>query len=146
MNPEELLINALLTCTLPKSEWTHEAHVRFGVAMVRRHGAVRALRLLRAAIRSYNEATGVANTESSGYHETLTCYYTAVAASLVERGTSIDEMLLDPLNERDAPLRFWDADTLFSPLARARWVEPERPLSFPVPWVARPTPDRSAVS
>jgi hypothetical protein len=63
---------ALIARTLPKSEWTHEAHLRAGLWHAVHHPDAIALNLLRERIRAYNESTGVANTASSGYHETTT--------------------------------------------------------------------------
>ncbi len=66
-------ISQFLAGTLPKSAWTHAAHVAVTAAWTRENPAT-ALDRLRAAIPRYNEATGGQNTEDSGYHETLTCF------------------------------------------------------------------------
>jgi hypothetical protein len=42
--------------TLPKGQWTHEAHLRVGLWHVLRHPADRALDLLRERISAYNVA------------------------------------------------------------------------------------------
>lgn len=62
--------------TLPKSAWTHAAHV----AVCSWHawpdvGVEALVPLMRAGIRAYNEAVGTANTPTSGYHETLTRFW-----------------------------------------------------------------------
>jgi hypothetical protein len=56
--------------TLPKSEWTHAAH--FAAAFWILTSDMDATREMPRLIRAYNEATGVANTDASGYHETIT--------------------------------------------------------------------------
>ena len=38
---------------------------------------------MRDGVRRYNVATGGKNTEDSGYHETLTCFWIAVAAAFL---------------------------------------------------------------
>jgi hypothetical protein len=116
-------LDALLDRTLPKPEWTHEAHVAACFAAVRTRGRDDALTLLRAGIKRYNEATGVANTPSSGYHETITRYYVGAVARLADR--SFDEVLADPSTGRDGPLRHWSRDALLTREARAAWVEPD---------------------
>ncbi|HEX7884720.1 MAG TPA: hypothetical protein VF474_01970, partial [Phenylobacterium sp.] len=57
--------------TLPKPEWTHAAH--FAAAfwlLTRPQGDAEAE--MPGLIRAYNAATGVENTDTSGYHETIT--------------------------------------------------------------------------
>ncbi|MEM1334580.1 MAG: hypothetical protein AAGG08_14095, partial [Actinomycetota bacterium] len=82
---------------------------------------------LRVAIRSYNEATGVENTATSGYHETITRYFVQAVAAL--RADDLATVLGARSCERGAPLRHWSRPILFGPAARARWVEPDlRPL------------------
>ncbi len=78
----------LLDRTLPKAEWTHEGHVLTCIALVRALGPADALATLRAAIPAYNEATGVANTSTSGYHDTITVYYVWAVDRLVRRVTT----------------------------------------------------------
>jgi len=61
----------LLDCSLPKIEWTHAAHFAAAFWLLRRSGT-HAARDMPKLIRAYNAATGVPNTDSSGYHETIT--------------------------------------------------------------------------
>ena len=61
----------LLDRSLPKSEWTHAAHFAAAVWLLGRPN-MNAARDMPGLIRAYNEATGVANTDTSGYHETIT--------------------------------------------------------------------------
>ncbi|MEO1056634.1 MAG: hypothetical protein AAFY28_06930 [Actinomycetota bacterium] len=109
--------------TLPKAEWTHDAHLAACWAVVATTSAPDALGFLRNAIRSYNEATGVANTPTSGYHETLTAYFVYTVAGL--QADSVDAVLAAPRCRRDAPLRHWSRSRLFSECARSMWVEPD---------------------
>jgi hypothetical protein len=62
----------LIDRTLPKSVWTHAAHFASAVWLIRHQGRIFTARELPGFIRAYNEATGVANSETSGYHETIT--------------------------------------------------------------------------
>ena len=63
--------DAFMAKTLPKPDWTHEAH--FAVALCLLADETRdVFREMPLRIRAYNEATGVANTETEGYHETIT--------------------------------------------------------------------------
>jgi len=116
----------LLDRTLPKPEWTHEGHILACVSLVRRLGAADALEVLRAAIPPYNEATGVANTPTGGYHDTITVYYVWAIDVLLAADLSVAQLLSDPLVERTALLAWWDRDVLMSPGARASWLPPTR--------------------
>jgi hypothetical protein len=62
----------LLDRTLPKPMWTHAAHLAAAVWIITSRPDLDAGAALPAAIRAYNESTGVANTDSGGYHETIT--------------------------------------------------------------------------
>ena len=118
--------------TLPKSEWTHEAHLVVCRVALASRTPVETVEFLRDAIRTYNEATGVENTTTSGYHETLTRYYVAAVASLGP--VPLDEVLAAPRCATAAPLGHWNREVLFSPAARADWVDPDlAPLPWPRP-------------
>jgi hypothetical protein len=86
----ESLVSRFHARTLPKSEWTHHAHLAVGACQVRAEGSERALTTLRRAIRHLNEAHGTANTDTGGYHETITRAYVVL----------IEEFLRAPALER----------------------------------------------
>ena len=79
MSMEMLSIDCLATAfherTLPKAEWTHHAHLKVGMWTLLRFPSDESLNRLRVAIRSYNESVGGINSESAGYHETITAFY-----------------------------------------------------------------------
>jgi len=133
------LAAAFRTCTLPKAEWTHVAHLRVGAWHVHHFGAERALEMLRPGIRRLNEQHGTANTPTGGYHETITTAYVRLIADFLatfEANVEIEQraaMLIDgPLGERSALLAFWSKDRLMSEQARAEWVPPDlAPLVVP---------------
>ena len=93
-----------------------------------------ALGLLRDRIRSYNEATGVANTATSGYHETITRFYLMVIRRFLagaDPSRPIDELaaeLVARCGDRDLPLRHYARERLFSTAARAGWLPPDTPV------------------
>ena len=118
------IFDGLVGRILPKPEWTHEAHVRACHVALADRTPAEALAFLRPTIRAYNEATGVVNSDDSGYHETITRYYVHAVARLADQ--PIDRVLADPSVARDAPLRHWSREALFSVEARAGWTEPDR--------------------
>ncbi|WP_197422591.1 MULTISPECIES: hypothetical protein [unclassified Phenylobacterium] len=122
--------------TLPKAEWTHAAHFAAAIWLLTRPG-VEAEAVMPGLIRAYNEATGVPNTDTSGYHETITlASLRAARAWLAARphaslASALAELLASPYGRSDWLLAHWTKDRLFSPDARRRWVEPDlQPLPF----------------
>lgn len=125
------VFESFLDLTLPRDGWTHEAHLVVCRVALASRTPEETVDLLRHAIRAYNEATGVENTTSSGYHETLTRYYVGAVASTGT--TTLDEVLVAPRCATAAPLTYWTRAVLFGPEARAGWVEPDlAPLPWPV--------------
>jgi hypothetical protein len=126
----------LLDRSLPKSEWTHAAHFAAAVWLLRRPN-MNAARDMPGLIRAYNEATGVANTDTSGYHETITLgSLRAARAWLSERPLAplheaLNELLASRYGRSDWLLTYWSKTMLFSVAARRAWVEPDlQPLPF----------------
>jgi hypothetical protein len=118
--------------TLPKPEWTHAAHFACALWMLAHRDAPAEMPAL---IRAYNEATGVANTDTEGYHETITQASLRAAATWLRPGVGLSETLAALLagdhGRSDWLLRYWSKPVLFSPQARRAWVEPDlQPLPF----------------
>ncbi len=135
MTEVERIATALIDRTLPKAEWTHHAHLRAGLWHVSTDGAVGALELLRVRISLYNESVGTANTDTSGYHETLTRFYvTVIDRFLAAADSSLDldalaGQLIAAYGDRQLPLHHYSEQRLFSVVARRSWVEPDlRPI------------------
>jgi len=129
----DAIADAMTACRLPKSEWTHEAHVQAGLSLVLRMGASRALATLREAIPRYNISTNTPNTETGGYHDTLTVYYVWAIDELLRDGISPENVVNQPLVSRTAALDFWERDELFSVEARRHWVTPTKKLGQKIP-------------
>jgi len=127
----EQIANALINKTLPKSEWTHHAHLQTGLWHVLHHDAATAMNLMRERIRAYNLCTGVANTDTTGYHETITCFYLIVIRAFTQKcppDMDIDALAEQMIREwgvRELPLKYYSRERLFSAEARATWVLPD---------------------
>jgi NTE family protein len=118
--------------SLREAEWTHVAHLTVGAWHVDRYGAGEALTRLRDGIRRLNVSIGGVNTESAGYHETITAAYVRLLAEYLETcpqdlplAARVERLLASPLAERDMLFTFYSRDRLFSTNARAQWVEPD---------------------
>jgi hypothetical protein len=127
----ENVVAAFCDRTLPKDQWTHAAHLRVGLWHLLRHSAEDALQLLRERITAFNRATGVENSDDSGYHETITRFYVWRIARFVaaaDRGRPIDDLadeLIQLLGDGSAPLEYYSRAQLMSVAARRGWVEPD---------------------
>ena len=122
----------LIACTLTRPEWTHEAHLAACLYIVAERPDIAAERDLPALIRSFNESVGGVNSDSEGYHETITQCFLRGVRGFLER-TDAGLPLVEKVNgllscaegRRDWPLRFYSAELLFSKEARLGWVEPD---------------------
>lgn len=122
----------MLACVLPKPEWTHEAHLATTVYLLLRNPKIDLDRELPGFIRRYNESVGGVNSDTEGYHETITrVFLHGVRLFLGEADTKeplhelVNELLLSPMGRRDWPLRFYSPARLFSVEARHKFVEPD---------------------
>ena len=122
----------LLRRILPREEWTHEAHLAATTYLVLKHPEIDLDAELREIISSFNESVGGVNSDTEGYHDTIThAYLRAIrfflAAANVSRPTHelVNELLMSPMGRRDWPLRFWSKERLMSVEARRGWVEPD---------------------
>ena len=130
----EQLMQDFLQCTLDKYDWTHEAHLVVGLYMVT-HYPQDALTHMREAIKRFNLATGTANTETSGYHETLTVFWlehirancTANDGSLTWDQETLNHLLVNrALTNRNIWLEHYTEEAIRSVEARLHYVAPER--------------------
>jgi hypothetical protein len=122
----------LLDRSLPKPGWTHAAHFAAAVWILLRRPDLDAERALPGIIRAYNEATGVANTDTGGYHETITLASLRAARTFLAAlppgaplHAACNALLASPLGDKGWPLAYWSRETLFSVRARREWVEPD---------------------
>ena len=122
MQPEQIAAG-LLDASLPPSEWTHRGHITAAHVLVSAHGPETTLALCRERIPRLNDAHGVENSDTGGYHDTLTVFYVAAVTDAVARGLTIDETVAEL--DRDAALRWWSEPVLMSVEARHGFVAPD---------------------
>jgi hypothetical protein len=118
--------------TLPKLEWTHAAHFACALWLLRHAPEPPPETTMAPLIRAYNAATGVPNTDSDGYHETITLASLAAARALFEAcppdrplHETLDRLMAGPLGRSDWLLAYWSKARLFSVEARRTWVDPD---------------------
>ena len=128
----EHLGEGLLACTLKREEWTHEAHLAATTYLLLRRPDVDLDKELPGIIRRFNESVGGVNSDTEGYHETITrVFLHGVRLFLAEADAKaplhelVNELVMSPMGRRDWPLRFYSRDRIFSVEARRDFVPPD---------------------
>lgn len=117
--------------SLPRPEWTHQAHLVFATALLAERGLEQAEAAAPDLIRSYNESVGGANDDTQGYHHTITLLFLRHVDAFLKPyaddsvGARATRLLASPLAASDYPLKFYSRERLFSVEARRGWIEPD---------------------
>ena len=113
---------------LPAAQWTHAAHVAVAAFYASSRDPEATYRAMREGIIHFNECTGVANTEASGYHETLTRFWSATICDFISAGgfpsriEAVRAAVAAFGDDRKRHLRYYDFDVLADPRARREWI------------------------
>jgi hypothetical protein len=116
--------------TLPKERWTHGAHLLTGACYVHGLGRDAALEKMRVCVRRHNESVGGKNTDTSGYHETITGMWIRLLDGLLRESPAMERAAFARLavkrfvGEKDVFRRYYDFDVVGSVEARREWVAP----------------------
>jgi hypothetical protein len=129
------LLRAFEACTLPRSQWTHAAHLTVALWYLIRYSPSEAIQRICSGIQRYNAATGIVITKNSGYHETLTLFWIHFVRHHLKVKGSLDSLfrcaneLIETLGDRSLPFSYYSRNALMSWEARNHWIEPDlRPL------------------
>jgi hypothetical protein len=83
-------------------------------------------------IRSYNLAVGGVNSDTAGYHETITQASLHMTRRILAElpndtmpSAALAVLLASPLGDKDWPLSHWSRELLMSKEARRAWVTPD---------------------
>ena len=133
----ERIAKGVIDRTLPKSDWTHAAHFAAALWLFKAPG-INPFAEMPGLIRAYNEATHTPNTDTEGYHETITlASLKATQHALNEASPEaplseiLARMLGGAYGRSDWLFVHWSRDRLFSVEARRAWVPPDLdPLPF----------------
>src|SRR3979490_2726561 len=68
---------------LPKTDWTHAAHVAMAAYFAFDHAADATFAIMKTGILHHNTSVGTPNTEDNGYHETLTRFWSTEIGEFV---------------------------------------------------------------
>jgi hypothetical protein len=117
--------------TLPKSEFTHGAHLTVAAVYLFDSDAATVLPLMRDRISAFNVAVGGANTSTAGYHETLTRFWLLVVQHhlrSVRPATCLEaarQALAAFGEERALHTRYYSGDVVKDSAARREWRSPD---------------------
>ncbi|MBK5295081.1 MAG: hypothetical protein JJE04_25815 [Acidobacteriia bacterium] len=129
-------LRAFAEGTVPKKEWTHEAHLVMATCYLLEHPLEEATSRIRDGIQRYNLAVGGENTDTAGYHETLTIFWIGLLREALKEmdaemdvgGTRIEKARAIAQrfgSQRDLFRKYYSFDVVQSVDARRRWVEPD---------------------
>jgi hypothetical protein len=121
---------AFLDRSLPYADWTHAAHLAVCVWLLAERADIDAPAELPDLIRTYNVAVGGTNTDTAGYHETITQAYIRVVRAFLARtpgglAARVNALVAAPEGAHDHLLIYWSKHRLFSVEARRAWLEPD---------------------
>ncbi len=126
------LVNGLLDGTWPEPDWKHREHCVATAGLILFRPELDLEQELPGIIQRYNVAQGGQNTDTSGYHHTITLLYLKAIRNFIsgipaETGpvNICRQLLVSPLGRKEYPLRYYSSNLLFSVEARRGWVVPD---------------------
>lgn len=128
----EALVTAFREKTLPEKQWTHQAHLVVGLWHLKQFDLDDATCRVKSGIVSYNLSLGGQNTGANGYHETMTLFWMDVLHFFVTTNAELslvdtcNQFLESRLADKTLPFEFYHKETILSPRARARAVQPDK--------------------
>jgi len=124
---------------LPKAEWTHEAHLAVAVWYLWQNSFDTAFDLVRENISRFNESVGGVNSDTEGYHETITKAWLWITAEFLATqhfaapAEACNALIVHPAGNMYCLKNFYSKEQLLNPHARKHWVEPDlAPLSIAI--------------
>ncbi len=126
----DLLVEKFNDLTLLKSEWTHNAHLIVAIWYLRAYPFYEAVCRLKSGIILLNHSQQTKNTGESGYHETLTVFWSTLIHAYLQlhKDFSIEELvnvfLNSTLAESNLPCEFYEKQHLMSAPFRTVYYEP----------------------
>lgn len=113
---------------LPKRQWTHAGHVGLGAYYAVRY-PTSALERTKSGILRYNQAVGIENSDTAGYHETLTRFWANLLGKFVSGFTDPWSAAFEAVQtfgeERDLHHLYYSFDVLRNTEARREWIPPD---------------------
>ncbi len=125
------IADGIRNLTLPKSEWTHAGHFAAAIWLLCEEG-FEAYRELPDVILAYNVSVGGENSDTDGYHETITQASLMAADSMIEDAGENEalhsihaRLMASDYGRPEWMLKYWSEPCLFSVAARRAWIDPD---------------------
>jgi hypothetical protein len=127
-----LLVSQFESSEVPQARWTHREHLTVAFWYVSRLEEGPAIDRMREGILFLNGCHGTPNTETRGYHETLTRFWIGIVAGFLKErggersGLELANELVESYAGRSGLWRdYYSFDLLKSVESRRRWIEPD---------------------
>ncbi len=132
MNKKEAkqLVEQFEAGSYPASDWTHESHIVMGLWYLYHFSTAEATTKIREGVKHYNLSQGGVNSDTEGYHETITIFYIKILDRFLH-GTDADfdqilkAMMDEPFMRSAFPFDYYTKELLMSVKARKEWVAPD---------------------
>jgi hypothetical protein len=138
-NIEEIgnLIQGFESGKLPRSQWTHQAHLTIGAWYLCQYDRTEATEKIRHGIQHYNRSQSIVTAKDSGYHETIPLFWIEAISCVMRTAAQFladinDAPMLDKIprlrdryQDKQLPFQYYSHELLMSSEARANWVEPD---------------------
>lgn len=125
------LVEKFESCRVTRDEWTHAAHLTVALWYALDHDRARATAKMRGGIFNLLNSFGVDLTKEMPYHETLTVFWMRTILDYLEKTEDQESLvklangLIETCGDSGLPLKFYSRELLFSPAARANYIEPD---------------------
>ena len=118
--------------TFPGKAWHHREHIIMAAWHLLRYPEAECLERIRTEIKRYNVSQGGVNSDTSGYHETLTQFWLRLTAdALAQQPKHWDELerlrlVADQYgSQARLYLDYYGFDVVGSTAARKNWIDPD---------------------
>ncbi len=122
----------LVACSLKKEEWTHAAHFAAALWLMRYRADLEPAAAMPGLIRAFNEAMGGVNSDTAGYHETITLASLRAARGVFDSFPAdvpvyriVNALMGTNFANPNWLLEYWTRERLMSVEARRAWLEPD---------------------
>ena len=127
---DETFLKQFESTVWPKAEWHHRQHIKVAYLYLRRYPLATAAVKISENIKAYNRAHGVAESLTSGFHETMTqAWLRLVHFTLCEYGPAENADAFfeqnPQLSEKKVLRFFYTKERFMSPEAKATFLEPD---------------------
>ena len=129
----EAFLNAFEAATIPKEEWHHDDHVVMAFGYLARFDEAVAIEKIKIGIQNLVRTYGVPQTETMGYHETWTIFFSKILAQFMRHELDRTLPLCDQIRNAVSFLKdfkgktgeYYSRKLILSWTARTSWIPPD---------------------